>query len=351
MYRWQWIPLIACALAFLATMGVLALWRRRTERATSEQPLGVDRRRGPCESLRAPISATNWDAAEYAALAVFLPPALFCLYPLKQVYAGALPELETLAAFLGAAALLQAWILVRLWRVLARSRALARGLEAEVAAGQELEELRHMGYYVFHDVPSATQGENLDHIVVGPAGVFAVSAKARSGRGANRHIDAWEVTYDGEKLLFPGWEETLPLGQAIAKADWLFEWLYDELGEPVPVRPILVLPGWSVKRTAVSGIPVLAAHRIQAYFARMRALPVMGEGMIERIAEHLDQRCRVLAVVSATGEKSVDEENGKSKLNSEPQGEQQQRNSRSPTGIPPRAEPEAAKAAEHEAPS
>jgi hypothetical protein len=204
--------------------------------------------------------------------------------------------LETLIVFLAAAVLLQAWILARLWAELRRARKLVRAQEARVAAGEELEELRHMGYYVFHDVPSATQGENLDHIVVGPAGVFAVSAKARSGRGANHDMDAWEVTYDGEKLQFPGWEETLPLGQAIAKADWLFEWLYDELGEPVPVRPILVLPGWSVKRTAVSGIPVLAAHRIQAYFERMRALPVMGEGMIERIAERLDQRCRVVAV-------------------------------------------------------
>lgn len=74
---------------------------------------------------------------------------------------------------------------------------------------------------------------------------------------------------------------------------------YAALGEPVAVRPILVLPGWSVKRTAVSGIPVLAAWRIQAYFERMRPRPEMSDTLIERIAGQLEQRCRVVALVPA----------------------------------------------------
>ena len=133
------------------------------------------------------------------------------------------------------------------------------------------------------------------HVVL--AGVFAVAARGRT-HGAANGGEPWEVTYDGERLQFPGWEETLPLGQAMAQADWLCGWLANVTGEPIGVRPILVLPGWSVKRTAVSGIPVLAAWRIQAYFARMRPLPEMTGAMIERICEHLDSRCHVVAVVA-----------------------------------------------------
>lgn len=297
MYRWQWIPLACIAAAFIATIAVLALWRRRGRRDDPRHPLQRDLLRNPGESKRDLVAAASWDAAEYAALALFALPLAFCFYPLKAVYEGALPEEETLAAFLGAAALMEALILWRLWRVLARARRLALGYEAEVAAGQELDALRHLGYRVFHDVPAEGFESNIDHVLVGPAGVFAVQAMGRTTPRTNGSDEPWEVTYDGERLRFPGWEETLPLGQAMAQADWLCGWIANAIREPVGVRPILVLPGWSVKRTAVSGIPVLAARRIHAYFARMHALPEMSDSMIERISEQLDSYCRVVALV------------------------------------------------------
>jgi hypothetical protein len=298
MYRWQWIPLGCLVAAFIATVAVLALWRERERRADARHPLQRDLLRGPGESHRDQITAAAWDAGEYGALGVFLPMLVFCVFPLKAVYDGALPERETLAAFGAAAALLEVWVLARLWRVLGRARRLALAYEAEVAAGQELDTLRHLGYRVFHDVPAEGLESNLDHVAVGPAGVFAVAAVGRAPR-TNGGGEPSEVTYDGERLQFPGWEETIPLGQALVQADWLCQWLANAINEPVTVRPILVLPGWSVKRTAVSGIPVLAARRIHTYFGRMRPLPEMTETMIDRIAEQLDSHCRVVAVVPA----------------------------------------------------
>ena len=305
MYAWQWIALTATALAFLMALAVLGRWRARARsdgrNAGRDYLLAPDLRRGPGESLREPMSATAWSVARHAALAVFAVPFALGFFPLRLVHEGVLPGLETSAAFLGALALLELIVAGRLWRLLARSHKLALGYEAEVVAGQELENLRHLGYRVFHDVPAGTPGESLDHVIVGPAGVFAVTAKGRAARrprslDAGKQEEPWEVTYDGERLKFPGWEETLPLGQAMDRANWLFEWLHECLGEPVNVRPILVLPGWSVKRTAVSGIPVLAAHRIQAYFARMKPLQSSSEDLLERICEQLEERCRVVAV-------------------------------------------------------
>jgi hypothetical protein len=307
MYLWQWILLACLVASFLATLAVLVLWRRRARRSgkrgDARHPLQRDLLRGPGESQRDLIAAEAWNAAEYAALCVFLPPLVFCVYPLMLVYDGDLPEQETLASFALAAALLLAWPLARLWRVLSRARRLALGYEAEVAAGQELDALRHLDYSVFHDVPAEGLDSNIDHVVVGPAGVFVVSAVGRmapGGLGNNAGSgEPTEVTYDGERLQFPGWEETLPLGQVVAQADWLCGWLANALNEPVAVRAILVLPGWSVKRTAVSGIPVLAARRVNAYFSRMRPLPEMTDTMLERIAGQLDRLCRVIALVPA----------------------------------------------------
>jgi len=299
MYRWQWIPLLCLVAAFVSTLAVLVFFRRKALDAGGRRALGRDLLRAPGESLRDPMQDAAWDAAEYAALGLFGIPLLFCLFPLKAVNAGALPDLETTALFIGAAVLLQVFILGRLASVLGRARTLALAYEAERTVGQELDELRHLGYRVFHDVPADGLEAHIDHIVIGPAGVFAIAARGRDA--ARPSADRpWEVTYDGESLQFPGWKETLPLGQAVRQAEWLFEWIEEAIGEPVAVRPILVLPGWSVKRTAVSGIPVLAARRIQAYFQRMRARPEMTEMMIERIAEQIDRSCRVVAVIAPT---------------------------------------------------
>ena len=57
-------------------------------------------------------------------------------------------------------------------------------------------------------------------------------------------------------------------------------------------EPVVVLPGWRVRRTDVSGNPVLAASRIRHYFGRLRPLAGMSDALIERVASCLDARCR-----------------------------------------------------------
>jgi len=64
------------------------------------------------------------------------------------------------------------------------------------------------------------------------------------------------------------------------------------VGETVPVRPLVVLPGWHVKRTAVTGISVLAAQRIAHFFQKMEREPKMSEALIQQLAQQLERRCR-----------------------------------------------------------
>lgn len=280
----HWIPLAGIALAFVSTLWVLAVWRGRAARATPRE-LG----HSPGQQLRDALSNAGLDAAEYAALGLFVLPLAAGSYAAWWGATGSTPQRDAALLLAGATVVLQCWVLGRLWSVLRRARRLRYGYEAELVAGQELNGLGGHGYRVFHDVPLGERSAKVDHVLVGPAGVFAVQTEARPRRG---DAGEREVTYDGASLRFARRRETAPLEQAIAQAGRVHEWLASAVGEPLPVQPVVVLPGWRVRRTDVSGIPVLAASRIRHYFGRLRPQPGMSEALIERVAGCIDARCR-----------------------------------------------------------
>jgi len=280
----HWIPLAGIVLAFVSTLWVLAVWRGRAARAVPRE-LG----HSPGQQLRDALARSGLDAAEYAALGLFVLPLAAGSYAAWLGATGITPERDATLLLAAMAVALQCWVLGRLWSVLRRARRLRYGYEAELVAGQELNGLGGHGYRVFHDVPLGARSAKIDHVLVGPAGVFAVQTEARARRGG---AGEREVTYDGASLRFVQRRETAPLEQAIARAGLVHEWLTGEVGEWLPVQPMVVLPGWRVRRTAVSGIPVLAASRIRHYFGRLRPRPGMSEALIERVAGCLDARCR-----------------------------------------------------------
>jgi hypothetical protein len=52
-------------------------------------------------------------------------------------------------------------------------------LTGERAVGQFLEEkLRPLGYHILNDLPG--DGFNLDHVIIGPTGIYCVETKTRS---------------------------------------------------------------------------------------------------------------------------------------------------------------------------
>ena len=283
----HWIALAGIALAFFSTLSVLAVWRSRFARAgpRTECELG----RSPGQALRDALSQAGLDAAEYAALGLFLLPLAASGYAAWWASTGSMPERDATLLLAVVAVALQVWVLWRLWDVLRHARRLRYGYEAELVAGQELNGLGGLGYHVFHDVPLGGRAAKVDHVLVGPAGVFAVETEARARR--DTHAER-EVTYDGASLCFARQRETEPLEKAIACAGRMKEWLSAEVGEPLPVQPVVVLPGWRVRRTDISGIPVLAASRIRHYFGRLRPLAGMSDALIERVASCLDARCR-----------------------------------------------------------
>src|SRR5579871_2570121 len=86
-------------------------------------------------------------------------------------------------------------------KVLAYLRNLRQGLDGEVAVGQYLDEwCRGRGYKVLHDLKG--NGFNVDHILVGPGGLFTIETKTISKPAIGEPV----VAYDGESLLVDGFE-------------------------------------------------------------------------------------------------------------------------------------------------
>ena len=124
-----------------------------------------------------------------------------------------------------------------------KSQHLKLGIIGEVAVGQFLEEhLRPYDCQVLHDIPA--DGFNVDHVVIGPTGVFAIETKTNSKptKGAS------SVRYDGDTILVNGFKpDRNPIVQAKAQASWLSDLLERSTGRKVFVQPVVIYPGWFVE--------------------------------------------------------------------------------------------------------
>lgn len=115
--------------------------------------------------------------------------------------------------------------------------------DGEKIVAEYLDELREKGYRVLHDIVG--DGFNVDHLLIGPKGVFTVETKAASKLGKGRA----EIDYDGEQILVNGLNSIRdPLVQAKAQAYWIKGLLKDLTGKSVPVRPTVVYPEWYVNQ-------------------------------------------------------------------------------------------------------
>lgn len=117
------------------------------------------------------------------------------------------------------------------------------GRDGERLVGEMLEQLRGKGYQVFHDIPG--DGFNIDHVIVGAAGVFTIETKTRSKptRGGS------SILYDGETVRIGNGVPTHePLSQARAQARCVAHLLNDGRSSKLIVRPVVVFPEWYVEQ-------------------------------------------------------------------------------------------------------
>jgi hypothetical protein len=195
--------------------------------------------------------------------------------------------------FLLAAVVMLAYFGVPLVRAAIRRRRYREGLYAELATAQQLQRLIPRGCMVFHDLPARDNGRdfNIDHVVIGRNAVFAVETKSRRKPSHGGKHSA-RVFYDGTRLKFPEHTETRPVEQARAQAVWLQRYLASELGESVPVVPVLSLPGWFVQKAAGMKSPEVWVRNLRKPMLMLWKGfgPAMDEAKRRRIANAIMRR-------------------------------------------------------------
>ncbi len=288
-YLGQLIPIIIFLIALGVVLIVIEIFIKMIQRKKQRSPFTGNFLRAPGESLRASLDNINDDIFESISLVLMIPMLLYATL-ISQFYFGKVnPGMFVIAGVIIMGLGCEVYCFKKLLKNL-KARGIVRlGYEGEIAVGQELNQLMRDGYYVFHDFQA--DGFNIDHIVVGPAGVFAVETKARSKPTSGDRVSDAEVTYDGRKLQFPKWVETKPLEQARNQALWLKRWLNSCVGEEVQVRPVVTLPGWFVKRVSSKGFPVINPKQFHSIAKPING-KILNESLIRRIVHQLDQKCR-----------------------------------------------------------
>lgn len=239
--------------------------------------------RAPGYSLQKKIEALS-DRMETTILSAIALPALLVGIVLMPRSPGFM-EILIWAILIFFAALMAG---IYFTRLLKEKRQHSLGLAGEQAVGQELTELLREGFYVYHDFP--TEHGNIDHVLVGPSGVYAVETKTRAKTPGTSSQQGHEVIYDGIALLFPNGRDTEMLKQTELQATWLERFLTSAMGRRVPVMAVLTLPGWYVVQRACSDIPILnpkgLVHLVRKDPARMDSVQV------SQIAHQVDRMVR-----------------------------------------------------------
>jgi hypothetical protein len=142
----------------------------------------------------------------------------------------------------------------------------ARVTSAQRKTRRRLARLSPSGYLALHSRLIPGSGSAIDHLVIGPAGVFAVDSERWDRRLPVR------ATHGGQ--LFHGpYPQADRLRAARWEADQASQLIGAALGEPVAVRPAMVIYGppvpWVVVR--IAGVDVFCGRRLRKYLRRETA--------------------------------------------------------------------------------
>lgn len=180
------------------------------------------------------------------------------------------------------------WRLSRVTALLEEIKNLRLGLMGERLVAGKLEELAVNGHYVYHDAVAqgAQSAFNIDHIVVGPSGIFAVETKTRRKPDGK---DGHRVEYNGAALVWPGGVDEDSPKQAANNARWLQDYLKTKLGMNLDVRPLLVIPGWFVTMTGRGTVTAVSHKQLESAVSGRTTLDARTVDLVRR---QVDSLCR-----------------------------------------------------------
>lgn len=149
----------------------------------------------------------------------------------------------------------------------------AKGAAGERATARLLAPLERRGYAVLHDRAIPGSRANLDHLVIGPAGISYVDSKAWVSKKSTLKLE-------GGTLRYGRYDQTEALGKVV--------WEAQQAGRALgcDVRPIVAVhgakvPGFWGQRIEVQGVTVVAARKLPRL---LQNLPPQPDWTPDRIA-------------------------------------------------------------------
>ena len=126
----------------------------------------------------------------------------------------------------------------RVWSALARltnahtdERAWRVGADGEESVGARLEKLTKSGWTVIHSVPVGERGSDIDHVLIGPGGVYTINTK--NHRGKNIWVGKYAIKVNGQSVPY--------LRNSRFEGERAKRKLEAAVGFELPVRAVLVL--------------------------------------------------------------------------------------------------------------
>jgi Nuclease-related domain len=147
-----------------------------------------------------------------------------------------------------------------------------RGAVGERRTARLLGPLERQGWVVLHDLAIPASRANLDHLVIGPGGVFVVDSKHYRGR----------LRLDPSGRL---WHGRYPLTAVLRAVSFEADRAAQVLADPQVVVPIVAVHGAQVPwgKVITQGVPVVSARRLPSM---LRTLPgVLGPERVAALAD------------------------------------------------------------------
>ncbi|MEQ8206590.1 MAG: nuclease-related domain-containing protein [Woeseia sp.] len=166
---------------------------------------------------------------------------------------------------------MSAYVVARTWSDWTYLAALRNQLNERSSVREFLEGLRGLGYRVFHNLPG--DSGDIDHVIISTHGVFNIQVMARRKAvdGDNR------IRYDGAAVSLNGGPyDSSVIEFAVSRSRQLQRLLREHTGAELPVKAVLLFPGWAVESAEIQS-------EADVWVLSPKALPMWIKNTPERI--------------------------------------------------------------------
>lgn len=137
------------------------------------------------------------------------------------------------------------------------------GAEGEEIVAQTLRWARLRGWRVLHAVPVGARGTDIDHVLIGPAGVITINTKHHRGKKVRVKPEAVFVGKDAKKYGQVSQYEAARTAKLLARA----------AGRHVPVRSAVVIVGAkSVRGSRSAGVEIMPKSHLLVWLLFQRRI-------------------------------------------------------------------------------